>query len=179
MIYIVNGKPESGKTTFENFVKTHMGDPYCVILSTITVVKEIAKYCGWNGEKTPKDRKFLSDLKDLLTEWHDIPFNSVVNTVRVEKNEFDMYGIKDYAIFIDCREPKEIDRLKKKLGAKTVLIRRDNHQIETSNHADEEVEDYEYDIVIKNNGTLDYLERQAKAFIWCEELHRDKKGEGF
>jgi len=30
---------------------------------------------GWDGGKTPEDRRFLSDLKDALTRWKDVPYN--------------------------------------------------------------------------------------------------------
>lgn len=66
-IVIVNGAPGSGKTSFENFCQEIMGD-FCQIRSTIDLVKEIATiYAQWDGKKDLKSRKFLSDLKDLLT----------------------------------------------------------------------------------------------------------------
>ena len=71
-IYIVNGAPGSGKTTFEEYV-SYISAPYCYNLSAIDFVKEVATRCGWNGSKELKDRKFLSDLKRVLTEWDDIP----------------------------------------------------------------------------------------------------------
>ena len=37
------------------------------VISTVDFVKQIARECGWDGVKTPRNRKFLSDLKDLLT----------------------------------------------------------------------------------------------------------------
>ena len=68
-IVIVNGAPGSGKTSFESFCQDKMGD-YCQIRSTVDLVKEIALfYTGWNGEKDLKSRKFLSDLKDLLSQY--------------------------------------------------------------------------------------------------------------
>ena len=72
MIYVVNGSPGAGKTTFETNVQKCMGDSFCYILSTVDFVKEIAKKCGWDGTKDLKNRKFLSDLKDLLTNWNNV-----------------------------------------------------------------------------------------------------------
>ena len=55
--------------------------PYsCRIISTVDFVKEVAKFCGWNGQKTPKDRKFLSDLKNILTQWNDIPYKDIIGS---------------------------------------------------------------------------------------------------
>ena len=80
-IVIVNGMPGSGKTTFENFCKEHLG-AYCEIISTIDIIKEMARFGGWNGEKDSKSRKLLSDLKDLWTNYNDLSFNTVKKFLR-------------------------------------------------------------------------------------------------
>lgn len=78
MIYVVNGAPRSGKDTFCSMVAKFMGEGYVRVYSTVDYIKTIAASAfGWNGEKTPRARKFLSDLKDLLTEWNDIPFKDI------------------------------------------------------------------------------------------------------
>ena len=68
-------------------------------------------------------------------------------------------------VFIHVREPKEIERLKIALNANTLLIKNDNIMSEFGNHADDMVENYEYDYVITNNGTLQDLEKSAKIFV--------------
>lgn len=136
--------------------------------STIDFVKDIAHKCGWDGTKTLKNRKFLSDLKDLLTEWEDIPFKKTLLAVDLIESHWERYDVlsDENIIFIDCREPQEIERLCKKLNAKSILIRRAaNEKIETSNHADRDILRYNYDIVIDNNGTMTDLENRAQEFI--------------
>lgn len=127
MIYVVNGFPGSGKTTFEDMICEITERGYGYKFSTIDPVKEIASKFGWDGTKDAKNRKFLSDLKDLLTEWNDIPYKEVERKVLLVKSEFEEYGLNfdECAIFIDCREPSEIDKFKERLGAKTMLILRD------------------------------------------------------
>ena len=39
-------------------------------ISSITPIKDLAKLCGWGGEKNEKSRKFLSDLKQLLIDYN-------------------------------------------------------------------------------------------------------------
>ena len=170
-IFIVNGFPGSGKTTFENYV-TKLAPKYGYIVfidSTINFVKEIARKCGWDGEKTPKNRKFLSDLKDLLTNWNDIPFKQVKQNLESFKRELQMYDLKQDQgiVFIDCREPKEIKRLCTELNAKSLLVHSEKLDMASviSNHADFEVLNFDYDIVIDNRGTLEALEQQAINFI--------------
>lgn len=148
-IFIVNGAPCAGKTTFENYVGEFIGKNNCLIISTIDPIKVIAADLGWDGSKTPENRKFLSDLKDMLTAWKDTSFKTVIELV----DTFLKSAKKESVVFIDCREPKEIERLKQYYNCKTLLVRREGREEEISNHADAEVENYNYDIVIENNGT--------------------------
>jgi dephospho-CoA kinase len=169
-VFIVNGAPGSGKTTFEVLVKREALKWNCLVemYSTIDFVKDIAHMCGWDGTKTPENRKFLSDLKDLLTQWADVPYKKTLAIVEDIRYRWtvDGDGCDHNMIFIDCREPKEIKRLCESLNAKSILIRRDSsEQIDPSNHADKEVLNYNYDIVIDNNGTLNDLEKRAINFI--------------
>jgi hypothetical protein len=173
-IYIVNGAAGAGKTTFEQNIEKITGDRFCYILSTITPVKEIAKSVGWDGTKDLKSRKFLSDLKDLLTEWNDYPFKYICEEVERIEDSWLEYGVnpKSIVFFIDCREPKEIKKLCDKLGAKSLLIRRASAEnSETSNHADKEVLNYNYDIVIENNGNLREFTMTALEFAEKEKIY--------
>ena len=96
MIIVVNGAPRAGKDTFCEMVQKIMEErvgPYsCRIISTVDFVKEVAKFCGWNGQKTPKDRKFLSDLKDILTQWDDIPYKDIIGSYEGCKEIWKQFG---------------------------------------------------------------------------------------
>lgn len=166
-LVVMNGMPRSGKTTIEQIALKKLG-VYGKIASTIDFVKEIATRCGWDGTKTPENRKFLSDMKDLLTKWNDVPFQKIKESMDLWQAEFDDYDIPvDGAIlFVDSREPAEIDRFKKELGAITVLVRRPSvENQEQSNHADSDVFNYKYDIEFVNNGTLEELDHQVDKFL--------------
>ena len=82
-IFIVNGKGFSGKSTVENMIAEIAAahGKKVEILSTIDYVKEVAKGFGWDGSKEPKDRKMLSDLKDILTEWNELPHKIVCDKI--------------------------------------------------------------------------------------------------
>lgn len=177
-VYIVNGAPTAGKTTFETYVKQLMGDPYCKIISSIDLVKTIARHCGWSGDKTPESRKFLSDLKRTLTDFDDIPHKSIRKQIKSFAWDFTYYGINydKWAVFVDCREPEEIARLCEQEEAKSILVSRmEAEQKETSNRSDSEVLNYDYDIVIENNGDLRALAESAIEFIQSEGLHMVRK----
>lgn len=171
-VVVVNGSPGSGKTTFEKmcddkcffdnepgyYKNTHLT---VKLLSTVDRVKELALTMGWDGTKSPRNRKFLSDLKDLLTNWNDLPFRAV-------KHEIDHLCKEggDWLVFVDCREPEEIQRFKDTYNATTLLIRRESAETAgTSNHADANVLNYEYDLIIENNSDIIDLENKVDSFI--------------
>ena len=170
-IYILNGKAGSGKTTFFKLIKEKCRN-YVYNYSTVDLVKKVAYGCGWDGSKTPENRKFLSDLKDLLTEWDDVPYKDCLKEIKRITSLADIYDVEhdDWAIFIDCREPKEIQKFVDRLGAKTIFIDRKIEDYNASNHADANVENFEYDIVINNNGTLEDLAAVAMNFIKTEGI---------
>lgn len=171
-VVVVNGMPGCGKTTFETkcdeicYCGNNLGFSanrplYIKTISTVDRVKQIARSCGWNGKKDLKNRKFLSDLKTLLVEWDDVPFRDVEEWARDLST-----GEADWILFVDCREPSEIQKLKERLNATTVLIRRESvENSETSNHADADVFNYQYDWEIYNNYDVYSLSRAAVHFI--------------
>lgn len=156
-IYIVNGYPKSGKTTFGRllgeFVKVRH-------ISIIDPVKEIAAQIGWTGGKTEKDRKFLSDLKDLLEEYNDFPFNMLVkNVIRFLTDD------KEDVLLIDIRQPEDIKRAVAIFDAGTIYIDRENADHINSNHADAGVRDYGYDIYISNDKGMDDFRQAVMQFV--------------
>ena len=161
MIFIVNGAPGSGKTTFEEYVKKFAHCPV-ILLSTISYVKKVASMVGWEGYKTDQDRRFLSDLKHALGRWRDLPVEEVKREIRAAYAYFE----EEPLIFVDCREPDEIRRLCGELNAMSLIIRRDSAEsVPTSNLSDASVLLYQYDIQINNNGTLEELEDIAREFL--------------
>lgn len=170
-VVAVNGRPGSGKTTFEFMCKQYayeLTDGFnerleVEIFSSITFVKRIALMCGWDGTKTLENRKFLSDLKDILTNWNDVPFNKIVEKITVLESH---PVIKNFVLFVDSREPKELARMRDELGAITLLIRRDgDEEVETSNHADKNVFEFEYDCEITNDAGLEEFKKDAYDFM--------------
>ena len=158
MIFIVNGKPRAGKDTFAQILNEYM-DVYKY--SSVTKVKEIAKQCGWTGAKEEKDRKFLHELKMLTSAYSDMSYNDVIEEIDKFKK-----GELDADIFVvDVREPEDIDRLVKATNAFTIFIENNRVPSITSNAADANVENYRYDFVIQNNGTLEDFEANIKLFI--------------
>lgn len=157
-VYVTNGSAENGKDSFSNFVGKYIST---YKYSSIDLVKEMFETVGVSKkEKTEKKRKLWSDGKDLLTEYDDIPFKDVASIVTDFKNN----KIETKVLFIDIREPEEIARAVETFGAETILIRNPNTIKIESNHADRDVENYEYDYIIENDGTLEQLDKMAYLF---------------
>lgn len=165
-VFIINGSGGVGKDSFVEEVRNQADistkvDNY----SSVSKVKEVAKIIGWNGAKTEKDRKFLSDLKLLTTEYNDMPLNDMKRFANsVMNDDVDISKI----LFLHIREPEEIAKAVnefKEYNAKTILVKRDSVKHITSNMADENVYNYNYNIVINNNGTIEDLKEKAKCFL--------------
>lgn len=155
-IYILNGMGGCGKDTFAEL----LGE-VCTVskYSSVDRVKQIAYECGWNGGKTEKDRKFLSDLKCLLSDYNDLPYDDVT------KRTLDfMCDEEANVMLIDIREPADIRRAADAYNAKTILIKNDRVPFISTNMADANVYNYAYDFVIENNGTIEEYREKVRKF---------------
>lgn len=164
-IFVINGSGGVGKDTFVELVSLEVNDIlkrfHTVInFSSVDKVKEIAREIGWNGKKSERDREFLSDLKLLTSDYCDMPFKSMQEKVCEFKNDKE-----SILLFLHIREPEEISRAIKEFNAKSILIVRDSVKHITSNVADRNVFNFDYDFVVNNNGTIEELREKAKKFL--------------
>lgn len=153
-VIVINGMGGVGKSSFVSLC--HKINPSVIETSTVDFVKEIALQAGWNGNKDEIGRKFLSELKDALEHYYDIPNRKVDKFIESHP---------DNIIFVNAREPHNIQYYKDKYNAITVLVINPNVKQVEGNHADENVYDYIYDIYIENNGNLLQLKETAKTFL--------------
>lgn len=158
-IVLINGLPRSGKDTFVSLCSKYAE---CANISTIDPIKEAAKLLGWNGEKTPEARKFLSDLKDMA--------ESCFNTSEKYLDELipPLEGIVD-VVFIHCREPEQLHKLRAKYHAITLYIEAGDRlhwrPEDITNHADRDVSNFSYDLTIWNNKGISELDKAAEMFV--------------
>ena len=165
-VVVINGSGGVGKDTAVKHITDMIYSIDSKLLvcnySSVDKVKKIAELIGWDGTKTERNRKFLSDLKMLTSEYNDMPFNDM-------KRRFEEFQDVDNEIllFLHIREPEEIERVKREFGAITILIKRDSIPQITSNMADGNVFNYDYDIVIDNNDS------ECKLKYVCYDLGYD------
>ena len=148
-------------------VKKSYQDVNVHILSTIDFVKEIAKKCGWDGTKTESNREFLHRLKEVLTDWNDVPNKKVVEEIKLLAKD---PPNKKNIFFVDIREKKNIERfsqLCKSYGFECfkVLVKRSSCTTNEPQEIIDEVNSVNYDTVIYNDYGLDELRAISKNFI--------------
>ena len=153
-VIVINGMGGSGKSTFISLC--HEIDPRVIETSTVDFVKEIALQAGWDGEKDQKSRRLLSDIKDAFERYDDVPNKKI--------DEF-IQSHPDNIIFVNAREPHNIQYYKNKYNALTIIVTNPHVTPITSNHADAGVYDYIYDLYIENSGDLNLLKETAKFFL--------------
>lgn len=159
-IFILNGVHSTGKDTFVKYINSFGIE--AVHYSYVDFTRNMLDSVGVDvNNKNNKMRKLLCDINNALEEYNDIPFKDCCNVADDFKNDW----LEGNWLIIDCREPKKIERLKQKLNAKTIFIK-SNKKITADNVADKAVaEDYQYDYIIDNTGTLDDLEADTLNFV--------------
>lgn len=188
-VIIINGSGGVGKDAFAKRVIEETlklakrivpieNEDYCVDpevfykinnISTIDCVKNIAKMFNWSGSKNERDRKMLSDLKDLITVYNDYPFKRIIIQITdwLYYDKTRLNDIYDHSfLFVHCREPKEIERIKNQFPNDTFTLLVQNPKVAkvTGNHADKDVENYNYDFIVANDSDLRALRKVAIDF---------------
>lgn len=157
-IVIINGSGGTGKDSFVELCGKHIP---IYNISSVDKVKQAARVLGWKNGKTEKDRKFLSDIKLLSSDYNNQPYTYIKAHIGSFRSDENPYSI----LFIHVREPENIETIKNDFGCKTLLIKNPNVKGIDTNMADANVENYKYDYTIWNDGTLEDLEMKAVSFI--------------
>ena len=160
-VIVINGSGGVGKDTLCDMAANR----YKVKnVSSIMPIKELAKQCGWNGEKTDKARKFLSDLKALTTEYNNFPTRWIYNEY------LDFLNTDEEVMFVHIREGSEIKKFVDITEGKalTLLVRggkRFEKRQEYGNASDDLVEEYSYDYYFVNDNPIEVTEA-----LFCDFL---------
>ena len=159
MVFVINGRGGVGKDTLCDYAARRFR---VCNLSTIMPVKELAVQCGWQGEKTDRARRFLSDLKAVLAAYNDYP------TLWARERYLEFLGGEDEIMFMHIREREEIEKFVRATRgrARTILIRRAAvHREAYGNRSDDEVESFSYDYVFDNDLPLQAAGEGFVAFL--------------
>lgn len=173
IVIIINGRGGCGKDTLCDITAKHYKT---VNVSSITPIKEIAKKAGWTGEKDPRSRRMLADLKRIFCEYNDLCNNYLVGCLR----DFVCRLNDSEIMFAHIREASEIEKFKYSAGKQcrvaTLLVKRetDDYSHESlGNSSDDDVEAYSYDHIFVNKAPdLETLEKDFIGFLKNEILAR-------
>ncbi len=159
LIFVINGRGGVGKDTLCDLAAKHFRVRN---MSTIMPVKDLAAQCGWNGEKTDRARRFLSDLKAVLVAYNDYPTTWAMGQYR------EFLWSDEEILFMHIREGAEIEKFVRATGgrAKTLLIRRSAaHRASYGNVSDDLAESYQYDYTYDNDLSLEEAEADFVDFL--------------
>lgn len=164
-VVCVNGFPRSGKDTFvQSFMKEAPRDMLVRHVSTVDNAKAALQTLGWDRRgKTPEVREALDTLKQMSNRL----FNGSVEYIKHHVQDMKQQDYRIGVLFVDSREPEELELFNQLFGSIAVLVSRPNGEIKTlSNPADKNVLMYQYDHFVDNSGTLENLQQEAKTFLW-------------
>lgn len=176
-ILVFNGHPRSGKTTFQNAIANKYKS---IIYSSINPVIELTDkmiessndkdlinlYVYAANRKLPEYRNLLSNIKHAIYSFDNGTF---INSKILEKLFEFINDSETKFLMIDIRESSHIKSFIKFVShsckwsskisnsdfkLRTIFVDNDNYEL-IGNVSDDNVEDYQYDYVIKNTSTLE------------------------
>lgn len=159
LVVVINGAGGVGKDTMCAFA----AERYRVRnVSSVEPIKAIARAGGWDGDKSDKARKLLSDLKALFTRYNDLCFRYICG-------EYEQFLNSDgQVMFVHIREPEEIARFAAAAPGRvrTLLITNSTKQAHVyQNASDDNVAQYDYDCVYDNRLSLEETREAFLAFF--------------
>ena len=157
-IIVMNGKGGCGKDTLCHGAA---GSFRVMNVSSIDPIKEIASNYGWQGEKTPEARRFLAELKEAFVHWCDLP------TRYLREKALEFLASDAEVLFVHIREGEQIDAFKAAIAPQkcyAVLVKRHavDDEADYGNAADDQVDNYTYDAVFRNDSEID---ESVKNFV--------------
>ena len=161
LAFVINGSGGAGKDTLCSLAAKHFKT---VTVSSIDPIKKIARENGWNGEKDLKSRKFLADLKQVFSDYNDLPTVYTIDKYKeFLENDAELF-------FVHIREGEQIahfvDEAKKVgIAPKTLLIRSKRCEAVYGNASDDDVENYNYDYYYYNDTPLEEAENAFCEFL--------------
>lgn len=171
-LILLSGKAGSGKDTFYSILNKHIS---CSRYALADPIKTIAKSMfDWNGEKDEKGRKLLIDIGQYLgCEKDDIDENIKNKLDKVFSRDMLIWpktinlkimpSRKTFSIITDWRMIKELEYFKIFFDKiYTIRINRDTHINVNDFKTESELDDFNFDFIIDNNGTIDDFEEKIK-----------------
>ncbi len=159
LIVVINGAGGVGKDTLCSFAAR---DYRVRNVSSITPILAVARAGGWDGVKTDRSRKLLSDLKALFTGYNDLCQAYVLDQCRA------FLAGDEQVLFVHIREPEEITRFVDAAPAPVISLlvtstKKAAHIYQNS--SDDNVANYAYDCTYDNILPLEETDAAFRSFF--------------
>jgi dephospho-CoA kinase len=172
-IYLIAGKARNGKSTLAKLIKEEYEHQmkHTAIIQYPQPLKEYAvRFFGWDGKEETKPRELLDNLGDIIrNKLHKTYFfiNRLSEDIEILSYLFDVIIVDDARLRI------EVEEQRKRFGSNTVFIKMERDDFdngltekEKSHITETDLDNYNnFDYIIKNNGTIEELEKQAKNLV--------------
>lgn len=186
---LINGAAENGKDTFIDYVQRQLHERSEALVfneSSIDPVKKAMQtFLGWDGEsKEDHDRACMAAIKAAWDKY----YQGTVNHCMHRTSNVFHFTQGSLLLFYHVREPANIEDILREFKGRfgtindfnviTVLVHGKERVTKYNNDADRNVEAFEYDLLIDNDGTPDELRAKALGFatMWqagtWANLHR-------
>lgn len=168
MIILINGVSGSGKNTvaemIEDIIEIKQKNKNTYALGNADFVKEVARHLfNWDGIKDEKGKKLLIEITRGAYEcdkyFWEKETNSKIEAVSIKHSHITNFIITDWRYLSTYEFFKS-----KYQHIITINIQRDNlkyNYSDTIKQDDNTLKDFDFDIVINNNGTLEELKEEC------------------
>lgn len=129
---------------------------------------------GWDGKKDEAGRQFLADLKDVWTKYNNGANKETMNWI-IAYHADETISAKEFLVFVHCREAESLkwfeeELTKRKIDFCSMLVEKSDIQF-FDNDADKFVTNFKYDMIVKNDGDLEDLNKTSellskKLYYW-------------
>jgi hypothetical protein len=164
-VIVVNGLSRSGKDSFIDAIRKKV--PALIEHSTIYTVWDSLLYLDMINpiKKGPEEREFLAAVKQAWINYNEGPFKEVVHMAdELEKEYAFTSNIDRVLLAVHVREPEEMKKLKRHFEDRMFTVKVTRPEI-TAQPGDENVNNWNYDFEVYNEGDLEYLDTLVDAFI--------------
>ncbi len=168
-VIVINGKGGIGKDTLINAVVESGATVFNV--STIDPIKDMCSHLNKQGEKDLAYRQLLSDVKKAVDAYYEtkngISYTNeqALNAMTLWHKQTELIGNENSFMFVHIREPENIEKFidaanqkvsawkDENISVASLLVTSDRALEDYGNSSDNNVENYDYDLVFESNGT--------------------------
>lgn len=183
-VILISGKSGSGKDTLANFLEEQYKkrNKKVLIIHFADMVKEFAKlYYNWDGVKDEKGRTLLQHLgTDTIRATYPNYWAELVGKfLNAVKDDFDVALIPDLRFLNEYKIVKKYNKASfsiriNKIDENGNFILNPLFTAEQNSHPSEcDLDDYTFDLMVNNCGTLDDL--KADSFEIINYLEKEKE----